>query len=121
MRSEDQNICYNTQSHDVMAGLVPAIHVFAHLNKEKTWMPGTRPGMTNSVVWQPLYKQTALPHRSLCELKTLEAVQFFLDATLQEPAWLLADPRPFLHQQLLRLAIGFQINRRDDLIANQHR
>jgi hypothetical protein len=26
-----------------MAGLVPAIHV---LNTEKTWMPGTRPGMT---------------------------------------------------------------------------
>src|SRR5690242_4594858 len=89
-----------------MAGLVPTIHVFAHLNKEKTWMPGTRPGMTKY---------------SLRELKTLEAVQFFLDATLQEPAWLLADPRPFLHQQLLRLAIGFQINRRDDLIANQHR
>jgi hypothetical protein len=29
----------------VMAGLVPAIHdLFSHL--EKTWMPGTRPGMT---------------------------------------------------------------------------
>jgi hypothetical protein len=27
----------------VMAGLVPAIHVFTWL---KTWMPGTRPGMT---------------------------------------------------------------------------
>jgi hypothetical protein len=27
-----------------MAGLVPAIHVFAG----RTWMPGTRPGMTNS-------------------------------------------------------------------------
>jgi 5-formyltetrahydrofolate cyclo-ligase len=28
-----------------MAGLVPAIHVFM-LAKDKTWMPGTRPGMT---------------------------------------------------------------------------
>jgi hypothetical protein len=28
----------------VMAGLVPAIHVFG-LVKLKTWMPGTRPGM----------------------------------------------------------------------------
>jgi hypothetical protein len=28
----------------VMAGLVPAIHVF--LANGKTWMPGTRPGMT---------------------------------------------------------------------------
>jgi hypothetical protein len=30
----------------VMAGLVPAIHDFAVLNRLKTWMPGTRPGMT---------------------------------------------------------------------------
>ena len=32
-------------THSVVARLVPAIHVFvaAHL---KTWMPGTRPGMT---------------------------------------------------------------------------
>jgi hypothetical protein len=27
-----------------MAGLVPAIHVFLAI---KTWMPGTRPGMTS--------------------------------------------------------------------------
>jgi hypothetical protein len=31
----------------VMAGLVPAIHVcLSEVLKEKTWMPGTRPGMT---------------------------------------------------------------------------
>jgi hypothetical protein len=29
-----------------MAGLVPAIHAFV-LHQAKTWMPGTRPGMTN--------------------------------------------------------------------------
>jgi hypothetical protein len=29
----------------VMAGLVPAIHVFLW-SYFKTWMPGTRPGMT---------------------------------------------------------------------------
>jgi hypothetical protein len=29
-----------------MAGLVPAIHVFL-LKEDRTWMPGTRPGMTN--------------------------------------------------------------------------
>jgi hypothetical protein len=29
-----------------MAELVPAIHVFG-VSKGKTWMPGTRPGMTN--------------------------------------------------------------------------
>jgi hypothetical protein len=33
-------------AHAVMAGLDPAIHVF--LGQAKTWMPGTRPGMTNS-------------------------------------------------------------------------
>jgi hypothetical protein len=31
-----------------MAGLVPAIHVLLCLSAAKTWMPGTRPGMTNS-------------------------------------------------------------------------
>jgi hypothetical protein len=30
-----------------MAGLVPAIHVFCRIKRSKTWMPGTRPGMTN--------------------------------------------------------------------------
>ena len=30
----------------VMAGLVPAIHVFNNSRYRKSWMPGTRPGMT---------------------------------------------------------------------------
>ena len=30
----------------VMAGLDPAIHVFSFLSRSKSWMPGTRPGMT---------------------------------------------------------------------------
>jgi hypothetical protein len=33
----------------VMAGLVPAIHVFFCRYAVKTWMPGTRPGMTISL------------------------------------------------------------------------
>ena len=32
-----------------MAGLVPAIHVLLGRNTVKTWMPGTRPGMTTRV------------------------------------------------------------------------
>ena len=32
-----------------MAGLVPAIHVFA-AEVRKTWMPGTRPGMTKVAI-----------------------------------------------------------------------
>ena len=31
-----------------MAGLVPAIYVFDDGESVKTWMPGTRPGMTNA-------------------------------------------------------------------------
>jgi hypothetical protein len=31
-----------------MAGLVPAIHVLLKQHKEKTWMPGIKPGMTTS-------------------------------------------------------------------------
>ena len=31
-----------------MAGLVPAIHDFLRILKTKTWMPGTRPGMTKT-------------------------------------------------------------------------
>src|SRR5580658_4768836 len=33
-----------------MAGLVPAIHVFDSCAGSKTWMPGTRPGMTNVTI-----------------------------------------------------------------------
>jgi len=33
----------------VMAGLVPAIHVLFSQTR-KTWMPGTRPGMTKTVI-----------------------------------------------------------------------
>jgi hypothetical protein len=32
-----------------MAGLVPAIHVLLADFPQKTWMPGTSPGMTNLI------------------------------------------------------------------------
>ncbi len=38
-----RNACH---THSVMAGLDPAIHVFLIEGETKTWMPGTRPGMT---------------------------------------------------------------------------
>src|ERR1700683_5402736 len=38
--------------YPVIAGLVPAIHVF--LGPIKTWMPGTRPGMTIGKCRQPV-------------------------------------------------------------------
>jgi len=34
-----------------MAGLVPAIHVFSGREAGKTWIPGTRPGMTMDGPW----------------------------------------------------------------------
>ncbi len=37
-----------------MAGLVPAIHVFAVAHK-KTWMPGINPGMTEESMRMNLY------------------------------------------------------------------
>jgi hypothetical protein len=33
-----------------MAGPVPAIHVFNCAQESKTWMPGTRPGMTEGML-----------------------------------------------------------------------
>jgi hypothetical protein len=42
-----------------MAGLDPAIHVFLH----RTWMPGTRPGMTKAAA-AFLFGHPALAHRS---------------------------------------------------------
>jgi hypothetical protein len=36
-----------------MAGLVPAIHVFGFGVNEKTWMLGTKPGMTRERVEGP--------------------------------------------------------------------
>jgi hypothetical protein len=32
-----------------MAGLVPAIHVFAPIEGPKTWMPGTRPRLSGLI------------------------------------------------------------------------
>jgi len=45
----------------VMAGLDPAIHVFMHRSRNKTWMPGTRPGMTNVRTRMPTYNLLLLP------------------------------------------------------------
>jgi hypothetical protein len=41
-----------------MAGLVPAIHVL--VRTRKTWMPGTRPGMTKFAV-------SGMPNRYACD------------------------------------------------------
>src|SRR5262249_38171039 len=57
-------------SHIVMAGLVPAIHVL--FVASKTWMPGTRPGMT-------LEMQCRALRRLLLRLNELAADQAFGD------------------------------------------
>src|SRR3954469_14826216 len=62
---------------------------------------------------------------SLRQLKPLEPVERFLDAALEliapAPRSALADPAPFLHQQLFVLAVGLQIDGGDDLVTDEHR
>jgi hypothetical protein len=53
-----------------MAGLVPAIHVFV-AQGSKTWMPGTRPGMTNVgqldlAYFSPALNGGSLPGGTVC-------------------------------------------------------
>src|SRR6185437_11879751 len=53
----------------VMAGLVPAIHVFP-VSSEKTWMPGTRPGMTTTSGYasSPQHRPAALDDGDVARL-----------------------------------------------------
>ena len=46
--ADDAHQIFSSMCHPttVMAGLVPAIHVFPFREQSKTWMPGTSPGMT---------------------------------------------------------------------------
>src|SRR5579871_1230327 len=73
-------------------------------------------------------KTGARPLRpSLGQLKPLESVQLFFDAQLQLfPRLALgalagADPIPLLHQELLVLPVGLEIQRCDDVLADQNR
>ena len=60
---------------------------------------------------------------SLRELKALEAVQLVLDPAPQILASALGgagtDPVPFLQKQFSLLAIGLQLERGDDIVADQ--
>jgi hypothetical protein len=47
----------------VMAGLVPAIHVFFRV---KTWMPGIKPGMTNHMQFPSPPGRGSRPRSWLC-------------------------------------------------------
>jgi len=51
-RREGVRVSWRTPApfFSVMAGLVPAIHVFLAARLMKTWMPGTRPGLTKASV-----------------------------------------------------------------------
>jgi hypothetical protein len=65
-----------------MAGLVPAIYVFLTW-MQKTWMPGTRPGMTSF---------TGTPHSIGCVLnQPLRRVRIGATAALFAAALVLAD------------------------------
>src|SRR5262245_31362792 len=54
----------------VMAGLVPAIHAFPCL---KTWMPGTRPGMTMEKRLIAAHQHVGLPQRAELTFSLSEA------------------------------------------------
>src|ERR1700694_3793599 len=62
---------------------------------------------------------------SLRQLKPFEAVQLLLDAAFEVLARAAtrtsADPAPFLQQQFLPLAIGLEIERGDNVVADQNR
>src|SRR5579871_4037501 len=82
-----------------MAGLVPAIHVFRS-GKRKTWMPGTRPGMTGAMTKRSatLIGMTAILMWSLLALLTvasgamppfqLAAVTFAIGACVGALSWI---------------------------------
>src|ERR1700747_2006578 len=68
-----------------------------------------------------------MARRSIRQLKPLEAVQLFLAAALQggagfaPSALAFAHPVPFLHQEFFVLPVSLQIERGDDVLANQDR
>src|SRR5262245_22235434 len=71
-------------------------------------------------------RNALLPPRSVCQLKPLKAIELLLDAALELLAHLAlrplagADPVPLLHEQLLVLAVGLQIECGDNLIVDQN-
>src|SRR5260370_34765586 len=50
----------------VMAGLVPAIHALLCCHTRKTWMPGTRPGMTATNAFPRFCTSPVNPSRHAC-------------------------------------------------------
>jgi urease accessory protein len=60
-----------------MAGFVPAIHVFFAFEGRKTWMPGTRPGMTNAN--KPMIR--SCPEDEMKILGVLAAIVLAVSAT----------------------------------------
>src|SRR5258707_15178324 len=68
-------MAWHSRSKNGVASLayVPAIHVFALAGAAKTWMPGTRPGMTGGWFYSALRRRCrsrgrgAVEHRDLPE------------------------------------------------------
>src|SRR5262245_44000224 len=55
------------------------------------------------------------------QLEALEAVERRLDPGLVRARRAVADPGPFLHQELARRAVGLEVDGGDDGVAGQHR
>src|SRR5262245_19374210 len=54
------------------------------------------------------------------ELEALEAVQRFLDLPLAQATEVIGQPGPLPQQELAPLAIGLEIDDRDELVAGKH-
>src|SRR5215207_559764 len=59
--------------------------------------------------------------RSAAYLELLEAVQFVLDGRFVSTRGTASNPRPSLHQQLSVCTVGFEVDRCDNLVAQEHR
>src|SRR5262249_61219900 len=55
------------------------------------------------------------------QLEALEAMKRRLDPGLVRARRAVADPGPFLHQELARRAVGLEVDGGDDGVAGQHR
>src|ERR1051326_4077399 len=73
-----------------MAGLVPAIHVFTACEPAKTWMPGTRPGMTVDV--GSLIRKTSVAGdgRRPEGYPIVNAIRFKFRKAIEKSVWSLA-------------------------------
>ncbi len=68
-----------------MAGLDPAIHDLPRVLMKRTWMPGTSPGMTNSITCLYLFQSGIVPRATS---------RFQMNSTISAPIVAVMKPAP---------------------------